>query len=79
METFKFLKDNNEDEYQYPTHEEFVSAVNVGREFYQNGMDIDENPYTGPLLRTAFEEGWELEQDYDIIRQAQQSANNDTI
>ena len=42
-------------------------------------MDIDENPFTGPLLHNAFDEGWNMEQDYEILRNAYRISNNENI
>lgn len=71
MRDFKFLNDNEKN----PFGDEFTYALGVGREYYLNGNDIDENPFENPILSEAFEQGWELEQDYEILRQARQRAN----
>ena len=74
---FKFLTKN---EVRFPidypiTEADIVHALSVGREHYLNGNGMEDNPYLTPELYEAFERGWELEQDYDILRQAQQRAN----
>ena len=78
MQPFKFLSEDN-DNYINPTEEEFHNAVTTGREFYLNGFGLEENPFTILPLRSAFEEGWEMEQSYEILRQSFQRAFNDPI
>jgi hypothetical protein len=58
-----------------PTEDEIAHALSVGREAYLNGNDSADNPFIRRELYEAFEQGWELEQDYEILRQAQQRAN----
>ena len=58
-----------------PTEDEIIQALSIGRESYLNGYDIDYNPFLRQQTYDAFEQGWELEQDYEILRQAQQRAN----
>jgi hypothetical protein len=72
MKDFKFLNDNK---HFFPTTGDIDHALSVGRESYLNGLDIDYNPFLTRELYDAFEQGWELEQDYEILRQAQQRAN----
>jgi hypothetical protein len=71
IKDFKFLSNNEE----HPTENAISHALSLGREYYLNGRDIEENPFIIPTLSEAFEQGWELEQDYEILRQAQQRAN----
>ena len=76
MKTFKFLNDNKKDDYITPTEGEIANALSIGRESYLNGHAIEYNPFLRRELYDAFEQGWELEQDYDILRQAQQREND---
>jgi hypothetical protein len=76
LRTFKFLNDNKKDDYITPTMDEIANALSLGREHYLNGHDIEINPFLRRELYNAFEDGWELERDYEILRQAQQRANN---
>jgi hypothetical protein len=77
MKDFKFLNDNG------PTHptpyliseEDINLAIFRGRQSYLDGDNLEVTPYLTPELIQAFEQGWELEQDYEILRQAQQRAN----
>ena len=72
MRDFKFLNDNDN---FFPTTNHIAHALSLGREFYLNGRGVEENPFFVPELSEAFEQGWELEEDYEILRQAQQRAN----
>jgi ribosome modulation factor len=77
MRDFKFLDDNK---HFFPTpylisEEEINLAISRGRQSYLNGDDLEITPYLTPELIEAFQQGWELEQDYEILRQAQQRAN----
>ncbi len=72
MQNFKFLNDNKKDDYITPTMDEIANALSVGRRAYLEGRSVDYNPFLRLELSDAFEEGWELEQSYDILRQAQQ-------
>jgi len=69
MKPFKFfsIDKNNITEY------EIVRAIDIGRRAYLEGRSVDYNPFLRLELSDAFERGWELEQDYEILRQA---ANN---
>ncbi len=57
------------------TEEDINLAISRGRQAYLDGDDF--TPYLTPELIQAFEQGWELEQDYEILRQARDSANNE--
>jgi ribosome modulation factor len=72
MKPFKFLNDNKKDDFLIPTEDEIVRAIEIGRRAYIEGRSVDYNPFLRLELSDAFEEGWELEQSYDILRQAQQ-------
>jgi len=76
MQPFKFLNDNKKDDYITPTMDEIANALSVGRRAYLEGRSVDYNPFLRLELSDAFDEGWELEQDYAILRDAQQAANN---
>ncbi len=79
MIDFKFLSENEQDSsVLIPTDEEIARALNIGRQAYLNGHPIEYNPYIRQELYTAFDEGWDLEHSYDLLRQAQQSANNNS-
>jgi hypothetical protein len=79
LKTFKFLNDNKKDDYITPTMDEIANALSVGRRAYLEGRSVDYNPFLRLELSDAFDEGWELEHSYDILRDAQQRANNETI
>jgi hypothetical protein len=79
MQPFKFLNDNKKDDYITPTMDEIANALSVGRRAYLEGRSVDYNPFLRLELSDAFDEGWELEHSYDILRDAQQRANNETI
>jgi ribosome modulation factor len=76
LKTFKFLNDNKKDDYITPTMDEIANALSVGRRAYLEGRSVDYNPFLRLELSDAFDEGWELEHSYDILRDAQQRANN---
>ena len=83
MQPFKFLNDNK-NYFLIPTEDEIVRALEVGRRAYLEGRAVEYNPFIrqelNPFIRqelySAFDEGWELEHSYDILRDAQQRANN---
>ena len=72
MKPFKFFFGNKNN----PTEDEILRAIDIGRRAYLEGRSVDYNPFLRLELSDAFEEGWELEQDYAILRDAQQRANN---
>jgi len=76
MQNFKFLNDNKKDDYITPTMDEIANALSVGRRAYLEGRSVDYNPFLRLELSDAFDEGWELEHSYDILRNAQQRAND---
>lgn len=76
MQNFKFLNDNKKDDFLIPTEEDIARAISLGREHYLNGHNIEDNPYHTPELFEAFNEGWNLEQSYDTLRQSLQRAIN---
>ena len=73
MKPFKFFSNNKNN----PTEDEIVRAIEIGRRAYIEGRSVDYNPFLRLELSGAFEEGWNLEQDYAILRDAQQRANNE--
>jgi hypothetical protein len=75
MIDFKFLNNNIFTDL-IPTQDEINYALIIGREAYLNGHSVDYNPFLRQQTYDAFEQGWELEQDYAILRDAQQAANN---
>ena len=78
MEKFKFFSDNdiNHPAYYHITEDQITLAIIRGRQSYLNGDNLEVIPYLTPELIRAFEEGWELEHSYDILRQAQQTVND---
>ena len=77
LKSFKFL--NNDDEIPI-TEGDIAHAISLGREHYLNGHNVEDNPYHTPELYDAFNEGWDLEYSYDILRRARDNAfNNETI
>ena len=76
MQPFKFLNDNKKDDYITPTMDEISNALSVGRRAYLEGRSVDYNPFLRLELSDAFDEGWQLEHSYDILRDVQQRANN---
>jgi ribosome modulation factor len=73
MKPFKFFSNNKNN----PTEDEIVRAIDIGRRAYLEGRSVDYNPFLRLELSDAFDEGWELEHSYDILRDAQQRANNE--
>ena len=76
---FKFLT-NNEVKIPSPyliSEGAIAHALSIGREAYLNGSAVEDNPYYTPELFEAFNEGWDLEYSYDILRQARDRANNE--
>jgi ribosome modulation factor len=76
MQPFKFLNDNKKGDYITPTMDEIANALSVGRRAYLEGRSVDYNPFLRLELSDAFDEGWQLEHSYDILRDVQQRANN---
>ena len=76
---FKFLT-NNEVKFPIPyppiSEEHINLATQRGRQSYLDGDNLEVTPYLTPELIQAFEHGWEMEQDREILRQAQQRAND---
>ena len=68
MKIFKFFSGNKNN----PTEDEILRAIDIGRRAYLEGRSVDYNPFLRLELSGAFEEGWNLEQSYDILRQTQQ-------
>jgi ribosome modulation factor len=68
MKPFKFFSGDKNN----PTEDEIVRAIDIGRRAYLEGRSVDYNPFLRLELSGAFEEGWNLEQSYEILRQAQQ-------
>jgi ribosome modulation factor len=58
------------------TMDEIANALSVGRRAYLEGRSVDYNPFLRLELSDAFDEGWELEHSYDILRRARQIAND---
>jgi ribosome modulation factor len=78
MKPFKFFSSNKNNPTLWdPTESEIIRAIEIGRRAYIEGRSVDYNPFLRLELSGAFEEGWELEQDYAILRDAQQRANNE--
>ena len=69
MQNFKFLNDNNKDEFLTPTMEEIDRALEIGRRAYLEGHNIEYNPFIRQELYMAFDEGWELEEGYERLNQ----------
>ena len=65
MKPFKFFFGNKNN----PTEDEILRAIDIGRRAYLEGRSVDYNPFLRLELSGAFEEGWNLEQSYDILRQ----------
>jgi ribosome modulation factor len=65
MRQFKFFFGNKNN----PTEDEILRAIDIGRRAYLEGRSVDYNPFLRLELSGAFEEGWNLEQSYDILRQ----------
>ena len=79
MQPFKFLNDNKKDDYITPTMDEISNALSVGRRAYLEGRSVDYNPFLRLELSDAFEEGWNLEQSYEILRQSIDNAFNNEL
>ena len=79
MQNFKFLNDNKKDDYITPTMDEIDNALSVGRRAYLEGRSVDYNPFLRLELSDAFEEGWNLEQSYEILRQSIDNAFNNEL
>ena len=79
---FKFLT-NNDIKFPIPyppiSEAEIIRATQRGRQSYLNGDNLEVNPYLTPELIHAFEQGWELEEGYEILRQARDNALNNGI
>jgi len=75
MQNFKFLN-NNKNYFLIPTEDEIVRALEIGRRAYLEGHSVEYNPFIRQELYDAFDEGWELEHSYDILRQSWNRANN---
>jgi len=75
MQNFKFLN-NNKNYFIIPTEDEIVRALEIGRRAYLEGHAVEYNPFIRQELYDAFDEGWELEHSYDILRQSWNRANN---
>jgi hypothetical protein len=75
MQNFKFLNDNK-NYFLIPTEDEIVRALEIGRRAYLEGHVAEYNPFIRQELYDAFDEGWELEHSYDILRQSWNRANN---
>ena len=72
MKPFKFFSGDKNN----PTEDEIVRAIDIGRRAYLEGRSVDYNPFLRLELSDAFDEGWQLEHSYDILRDVQQRANN---
>jgi len=79
LKTFKFLNDNKKGDYITPTMDEIANALSVGRRAYLEGRSVDYNPFLRLELSGAFEEGWNLEQSYEILRQSIDNAFNNEL
>jgi hypothetical protein len=79
MKPFKFLNNNKKDDYITPTEDEIVRAIDIGRRAYLEGRSVDYNPFLRLELSGAFEEGWNLEQSYEILRQSIDNAFNNEL
>jgi len=75
MQNFKFLN-NNKNYFLIPTEDEIIRALEIGRQAYLEGHVAEYNPFIRQELYDAFNEGWNLEQSYDILRQSLQRAIN---
>ena len=72
MKPFKFFSGDKNNITEY----EIVRAIDIGRRAYLEGRSVDYNPFLRLELSDAFDEGWQLEHSYDILRDVQQRANN---
>ena len=59
--------------------DEIANALSVGRRAYLEGRSVDYNPFLRLELSDAFEEGWNLEQSYEILRQSIDNAFNNEL
>jgi len=75
MQNFKFLN-NNKNYFLIPTEDEIVRALEIGRRAYLEGHVAEYNPFIRQELYDAFNEGWELEEGYAILRQSWNRAND---
>ena len=75
MKPFKFFSGDKNN----PTEDEIVRAIDIGRRAYLEGRSVDYNPFLRLELSGAFEEGWELEQSYEILRQVRDNAFNNGL
>jgi hypothetical protein len=75
MKPFKFFSGDKNNITEY----EIVRAIDIGRRAYLEGRSVDYNPFLRLELSGAFEEGWELEQSYEILRQARDNAFNNGL
>jgi len=78
MQNFKFLNDNK-NYFLIPTEDEIVRALEIGRRAYLEGHVVEYNPFIRQELYDAFNEGWDLEYSYDILRQARDNAFNNGL
>jgi|AACY02.14.fsa_nt_gi hypothetical protein len=78
MTDFKFLNDNIFTDL-IPTQDEINYALIIGREAYLNGHPADYNPFLRQQTYEAFDQGWELEHSYEILRQARDNALNNEL
>jgi hypothetical protein len=75
MKPFKFFSGDKNNITEY----EIVRAIDIGRRAYLEGRSVDYNPFLRLELSDAFEEGWELEQSYEILRQVRDNAFNNGL
>ena len=75
MKPFKFFSGDKNN----PTEDEIVRAIDIGRRAYLEGRSVDYNPFLRLELSGAFEEGWYLEQSYEILRQSIDNAFNNEL
>jgi hypothetical protein len=75
MKPFKFFSGDKNN----PTEDEIVRAIDIGRRAYLEGRSVDYNPFLRLELSGAFEEGWNLEQSYEILRQSIDNAFNNEL
>ena len=75
MKPFKFFSGDKNNITEY----EIVRAIDIGRRAYLEGRSVDYNPFLRLELSGAFEEGWNLEQSYEILRQSIDNAFNNEL
>ena len=75
MKPFKFFSGDKNNITEY----EIVRAIDIGRRAYLEGRSVDYNPFLRLELSDAFEEGWNLEQSYEILRQSIDNAFNNEL